>query len=148
MSNDVTKRPALVWIVFIITLLGFIQICIFFGINNGLIQIGKEYSESLTQHQQFTLFQNVKMLTMNVIALFAGIMLFRLKSIAFKLYVLYAILTTISLIYSFIFPSPMVQNPFVDVTKITFYSKLASMFITFFLVYYSFRLLKKNILKT
>lgn len=144
MSNDVTKRPVLVWIVFIITLLGFIQFCIFFGINNGLIQIGKEYSESLSQ--QFTLFQNVKMLTMNVIALFAGIMLFRLKSIAFKLYVLYATLATISLIYSFIFPNPTVQNPFADVTKITLYSKLASISITFFLVYYSFRLLKRNIL--
>jgi hypothetical protein len=145
MSNHVNKKPVLVWIIFILTLLGFIQFCFVFGVNNGLIHIDKEYSENLIE---VTLFKNIKMLIMNIIFLLAGVMLFRLKLVALKLYVLYAILAIISLISSFIVPTPQIQDSFIDTTNIMFYSKLISIFITFLLVYYSFSLSKKKILKT
>ena len=145
MSDHVNKRPILVWIIFILTIIGFIQFCFVFGLNNEFIQIDKEYTPDLIE---FTLFKNIKMLVMNFIFLFSAIMLFRLKAIAFKLYLLYAILAMINLIYSFIFPNPPIENALVDTSALMFYGKLVSMGITLLLVYYSYSLSKKDILKT
>ena len=145
MSDHVNKRPILVWIIFILTIIGFIQFCFVFGLNNEFIQIDKEYTPDLIE---FTLYKNIKMLVMNIIFLFSAIMLFRLKAIAFKLYLLYAILAMINLIYSFILPNPPIENALVDTSALMFYGKLVSMGITLLLVYYSYSLSKKDILKT
>ena len=145
MSDNVNKRPVLVWIIFILTIIGFIQFCFVFGINNGFIQINKEYTQGLSE---FTLFKNIKMIVMQFIFLFAAIMLFRLKAIAFKLYLLYAILAMINLIYSFIFPNPPIENSLIDTKDMMFYGALVSMGITLLLVYYAYSLSKKDILKT
>ena len=145
MSDQVNKRPILVWIIFILTIIGFIQFCFIFGLNNGFIQIDKEYTPDLIE---FTLFKNIKMLVINFIFLFSAIMLFRLKAIAFKLYSLYAILAIINLIYSFIFPNSPIENALVDTSALMFYGKLVSMGITLLLVYYAYSLSKKDILKT
>ena len=157
MSNDTNKRPILVWVIFIVTLLGFIQFCFFIGVNFGLIPLDKEFSGILTQ--QYTFFKSIKMVAMNTLFLFAGIMLFRLKAISFKLYLLYAILSIISLIYSLLFPTiqipeissdmgQMIDVPLNDIkNKVMFYTKIISILFIVFPAYYSFRLLKKNILK-
>ena len=49
MSEHIKKRPILVWIIFILSIINFILFCFVIGINSGLIPVEEGYAFDLTE---------------------------------------------------------------------------------------------------
>lgn len=137
-----SKRPKGVWLIFIISFWPLINMFAHLAIINGIMPIEnpvKDYFDSLN------LFEHFIIIFLPLYIFTSALMLFRLKLIAVKFFIGYAILRVFLTIYNF--TKPAFREIFMIGITSSIISHLISLFIIVFLLYYVTKLNEKGLLK-
>ena len=140
-TTGIQKRPKTVWIILIISCWPLISLISYLGVMNGVFPAegaSKDFFDNLN------LFDHFIIIFFPLYIFTSALMLFRLKRIAIKLFIGYAVMRVLLTIYYFTKQS--YRDIFMlDITD-SILSILTSIFIIVFLLYYANKLEKQGIL--
>ena len=141
--NVKLKRPIGVWIIFVTTILMYILTSINFLIIYEIIHVGISFEKEAPIFNPIVF---TKMLIISGLFLFATLKLFQLKSIAVKIYLVYAILYILNKIY-FYFQPISIENQNSIVENAVSTGNTIGLLLNIIVILYAIWLKKKGILK-
>ena len=141
--NVKLKRPIEVWIIFFATILMYILTSINFLIIYEIMPVGISFEK---EAPIFNPILFTKMLIISGLFLYATLKLFQLKSIAVKIYLVYAILYILNKIY-FYFQSIFIENQNSIVENAVSTANIIGLLLNIIVILYAIWLKKKGILK-
>lgn len=140
-KSEKIKRPYLIWILYIYATFGLSNLVSYYLITSGKLVLDGPAGE---YHQTLQLIDHIFNVLTPIYFYFCALQLFRLKAIAFKLFVGYIVIMGIFLAHNSLSSS---WRMLIESEPLGYYSTMIDFVLYCAYAYYSSLLIKKNILK-